>query len=294
MSENPEGLFPDHAPERVVSLVPSMTESLFELGFGQAVIGVSDYCNRPPAAQNLSKVGGPKDASIEAIAALKPDLVIANREENTREMVEGLLAAGLTVWLTFPCSVREALDDLWVLARLFRSNTANLMLDVLERNLEWARLANQERERQRVFCPIWQQTDGSNGGWWMTFNGRTYMSDLLGVFGAENVFAQRQRRYPIQADLGLGTAEDPGERDTRYPRVSLAEIEAAQPDLILLPDEPYVYGEKDLAAARATFANTPAGRAGRIVLVEGSLLTWPGTRLGLALAELEGLINIEA
>jgi ABC-type hemin transport system substrate-binding protein len=292
MSDNPELLFPDAVPQRVISLVPSMTESLFELGLGAALVGVSDYCNRPEAAQQLPKVGGPKDARIADIAALAPDLVIANREENTRELVEGLQAAGMAVWLTFPCTVRAALDDLWTLARLFHSNTANLQLDMLERSLEWTLLANQDRPRRRFFCPIWQQVSEADGAaWWMTFNGQTYMSDLLGVFGAENVFAARQRRYPLLADVGDAAEEAPGERDTRYPRVTLAEIVAAQPDLILLPDEPYAYGAADAAAARKWFANTPAAENGQILLVDGSLLTWSGTRLGMALAVLDGLIN---
>lgn len=291
MSEHPESFFNETTPQRVVSLVPSITESLFDLGFGQSVVGVSDFCNRPEAALSLPKVGGPKDARIPDILALKPDLVIANREENTRAIVESLVEASAQVWLTFPTTVRSAVDDLWTLAKLFRNDTAYRKLEMLERSLEWTLLANQDRPRQKVFCPIWQQDSELVGTWWMTFNGLTYMSDLLAVFGAENVFAGRERRYPLHADLGIGPAEEPGERDTRYPRVTHEEIVAAQPEIILLPDEPYVYGEQEAADARIWFSGTPAAERGRIHLVDGSLLNWPGTRLGLALAVFDPLIN---
>lgn len=286
MSDDPVELFPETTPQRVVSLVPSMTESLFDLGFGQTVVGASDYCTRPETAERLPKVGGPKNARIADILALRPDLVIANREENSREVVEGLLAAGAAVWLTFPRTVREAIDDLWTLTRLFRSDAARMKVDVLERSLEWLMLANQDQPVRRVFCPIWQELGEGAEAWWMTFNGLTYPSDLLALLGGVNVFATRERRYPLQADLGLVPPEAPGERDTRYPRVTQAEIMAAQPELILLPDEPYSYGEKDAAAARAWFAGTPAAENNRILMVDGSLLMWPGTRLGLALTTL--------
>src|SRR4029453_6350920 len=93
---------------RIVSLVPSLTESLFALGLGDRVIGVTDWCVHPAdAVAKLPKVGGTKDTPIEAILALAPDLVIANHEENTKRSVERLEAAGLDVWVTYPRTVRE-------------------------------------------------------------------------------------------------------------------------------------------------------------------------------------------
>ena len=288
---DPAMLFSETTPQRVVSLVPSMTESLFDLGCGQWLVGVSDYCNRPAATAGVTRVGGPKNARIEDILALRPDLVIANREENTQAVVEGLAAAGVRVWLTFPLTVQAALDDLWALTRLFRSDLARQKVSSLERSLEWVMLANAERPRRRVFCPIWQERLEDGDLWWMTFNAHTYPSDLLATLGAENVFAQRERRYPLLADVGQVAAEAPGERDTRYPRVTRAEVLSAQPDLIVLPDEPFAYSQKDVDAMREWFAGTPAAENGNIVAVYGSLLMWPGTRLALALGELDGLFS---
>ena len=281
-------------PRRVVSLVPSMTESLFELGLGAALAGVSDYCTRPAESlAGLPRVGGPKNARVGDIVMLQPDLVIANREENTPEIVEALCRAGVPVWLTFPLTVRDALDDLWKLARLFRSEAALLRVQTLERSVEWSELALEDFPPVRYFCPVWQECDAQGEGWWMTFNAQTYSSDLLRAAGGENVFAARERRYPLEADLGRLPAEPARGRDVRYPRVTRAEILAAQPEVILLPDEPYAYAPSDLARFREWFAETPAGQNNKIYTVDGSLVTWCGTRLALALNELPGLLRQE-
>src|SRR5512139_3602968 len=102
-------------PKRVVSLVPSMTESLFELGFGETLVGITDYCIYPEERlEGLPRLGGPKNPRLEDIIALQPELVLANWEENTRRTVETLEAAGVRVWVTFPKTVRQALDVLWI------------------------------------------------------------------------------------------------------------------------------------------------------------------------------------
>lgn len=290
IEQNPFMLFPETTPRRVVSLVPSMTESLFDLGFGETVVGVTDFCTRPPLPETLARVGGPKNARVEQILALQPDLVIANQEENSQMLIEALAAAGAPVWLTFPRTVRDALADLRDLAGLYRGDSALRKLDVLERSLEWAALAAADRPKTRVFVPIWEEGPLEEGGWWMTFNQETYPSDLLHMLGAENVFGQRARRYPLQADLGLAGPEPAGGRDTRYPRVTLAEVTAAQPELVLLPDEPYQYGANDAARVDSLLAGTPAAQNGRIKTVDGSLLFWPGTRLGMALFTLVDLL----
>jgi ABC-type Fe3+-hydroxamate transport system substrate-binding protein len=256
----------------------------------QALVGVSDYCPSPP--EKVARVGGPKDARVADILALKPDLVIANREENSREGMEALASAGVTVWLTFPTSVHEAINDLWIIANLFRSDRAMQQVDFLERAVEWAEQAGASQPALRYFCPIWEERLETGERWWMTFNVRTYPNDVLRVFNGENVFASRERRYPLLADLGRSEAEDPGERDTRYPRVCLPDIIRAQPELILLPSEPYTYSEKDCSVLAELFAETPAAQTGRIYLIDGSLITWHGTRLARALEDLPGVISL--
>lgn len=281
------------APERVVSLVPSMTESLIDLDVSQALVGVTDYCPivPPPASGSVARIGGTKSPRLDDIVALRPDLVIANQEENSRSVVEDLEARGLPVWVTFPRCIEDALRVLWQLIELFRIPRAAARIKTLEVTVDWAHRAAASGPGVRVFCPIWASETGDDVPWWMTFNRNTYAHDVLAVAGGMNVFADRDRRYPLEADLSGAEAEEPGERDTRYPRVTVDEIVTAAPELILLPSEPYAFGDDDEARLRESLRETPAVRLGRVLSVDGSLLTWHGTRLARALAELPSLVQ---
>lgn len=282
---------PSHPPRRVVSLVPSMTESLFDLGLGAALVGITDYCIHPARElEKLPRLGGPKNPRVNDIAALRPELVLANWEENTRQAIDGLQAEGIPVWVTCPQTVQGSLEVLRELASLFHSPEAARRVDSLEKAVERAVGAARDSQKgARYFCPIWfSRTEP----WWMTFNGRTYCSDLLAVLGGDNIFARRERRYPLAADLGQEAAKDPGERDTRYPRVSLEEILAGDPQVILLPDEPYAFGEHSRQEICELLAETKAVRSGRVYLVDGSLITWHGTRLARALQELPPILRL--
>jgi len=277
-----------HPPQRVVSLVPSMTESLFDLDLGKSLVGITDYCLPPTgAAGRLTRVGGTRSPDVEAITGLKPDLVIANMEENSKPAVEALERAGLKVWVTFPRTVQQALELLWALVGLFRVKEPVAKIKALENSLEWTERAAQEQRPARVFCPIWA---GEEHRWLMTFNRDTYAHDLLARCGGENVFAGRERRYPVAADLGEAEPEPAAGRDTRYPRVTLEEIRQAAPEVILFPSEPYAFGQPQVQQLTKLLQSTPAVQNGRVHQVDGSLITWHGTRLGRALAELPGLL----
>lgn len=276
------------APRRVVSLVPSLTESLFDLGFGQAVVGITDYCTHPvDALKDVQRLGGTKNPRVDEIIALQPDLVIANQDENSMADVEALEAHGLPVWVTLPRSVRGAVNVLWKLVELFRDQGAAIRLQTLEVTLDWAESSTQSKFR--YFCPLWQE-DGESP-WWVTFNQETYMSDLLRLVGGQNVFAERKRRYPLEADLGEVEPEPVAGRDTRYPRVSVSEVIAAQPEAVLLPDEPFPFEEQHQERLIECLPETPAVQAGHLVHFDGSLLTWPGTRLARALRELPDILS---
>jgi len=281
-----------HPPKRVVSLVPSLTESLFDLGLGSSLVGVTDYCIYPPEAANLPRLGGTKNPRLKEILALKPDLVMANWEENTRQTVESLEAAGVAVWVTFPRSVAESMEVLWKIAELYRSQEAVLRLKNLEVALDWTSSAAAESDTLRCFCPIWQDQTQAGLLWWMTFNSHTYCHDLLHILGGQNVFADRERRYPLEADLGLASPIDAGEADTRYPHVTLQEVLQAQPEVILLPSEPFSFDEAHRQQIVALLASTLAVQTGRVHLVDGSLITWHGTRLARALRELPELFAV--
>jgi len=110
---------PVDRPERIVSLVPSWTEGLFALGLGSRVVGVTEYCVHPAHEVALvPKVGGTKNPDLDAIAGLRPDLVIANREENGKRAVEALRRAGIEVWVTYPRTARDGAELFRELAEL--------------------------------------------------------------------------------------------------------------------------------------------------------------------------------
>jgi ABC-type Fe3+-hydroxamate transport system substrate-binding protein len=267
---------------RVVSLVPSITESLFDLGFGKSVVGITDFCIHPAYELTLlPRIGGTKNPRVEEIIELQPDLVFANQEENTPAAVHALRDAGVRVVVNFPLTVEQAVDDLGEIAQMFGSEAALRKVAALREQVTAARAAT--RTPLRVFCPIWQAETGDGVRWWMTINQHTFTHDMLALCGFENVFAERERRYPLDADLGRGEAQSAGERDTRYPRVTAGEIVAATPQLILLPSEPYAFTERDAAEMRRLFPNA------KTRLIDGSLLTWPGTRMAKAIQALTGV-----
>ncbi len=274
-------------PKRVVSLIPSMTESLFDLGVGDRVVGVTDLCTPPEEDQlRLQRVGGTKKPNLEAVRILRPDLVIANQEENSEDSVRALSEAGLTIWLTFPKSTVDALDLLWTILKIFKLSEQVPLVETLARTLDWTEKATTARLSIPTFVPIWQGEKEDIGPWFMTFNYQTYANDVLAKVGGMNVFTARKRRYPLEADLGTAEPEDAGERDTRYPRVTIDEVIESKPDVILLPSEPYAFEESHKSQIEEWLADTPAVESGRVHLIDGSLLTWHGTRLAKAVAEL--------
>jgi ABC-type Fe3+-hydroxamate transport system substrate-binding protein len=264
------------APSRVVSLVPSDTLTVATLGCGGALVGRTDYCELPTdATLGVPSVGGTKNPRLDAILALEPDLVLANQEENTRGDIEALARAGLRIYVAFPKSVADGVAHMAKLARIFEVEASASVRDLCKRGYEMVREAEAERRSNRplpTFCPIWMNP-------LMTIHGSTYISDLLAMAGAENVFGARERRYPLAADLGTAapwTAERVADRDTRYPRVTMAEVNLRVPELIVLPDEPYPFTDED----RDMFQRepNPAAARGAVVRVEGKDLSWYGAR----------------
>jgi ABC-type Fe3+-hydroxamate transport system substrate-binding protein len=248
-------------PRRIVSLVPSLTEALFALGLGERVVGVTEWCVHPAeGVAPLAKVGGTKNPDIPSILALRPELVLANREENRRRDVEKLEAAGIRVWVTYPRTVRDGVELLAALAELGApEERRRAVVDPTLRALERAEQQRFEG-RVRFVCPIWRDP-------WMVVGADTFAHDLLTLCGGENAFAEASPR--------------------RYPRVKLAEIEAARPELILLPDEPYAFGQRD--ARELARLDVPAAREGRIHLIDGTLVSWYGPRILQAIETLSAL-----
>ena len=276
----------DAPPKKVVSLVPSLTESLFELGFGSSVVGISSYCVHPrELLAGLPRLGGPKTPDVKAIVGLGPDLVIADQEENDKDSILRLYEQGVQVWLTFTKTVDESLDLLRQFLALYHTDKPVMKINSLQIGVDYARAAARAQDEISYFCPIWYRADAGTE-WWMTFNRDTYSDNLLQVFGGKNIFAERQRKYPLEADLGLAEEEPAGERDTRYPRVTLEEVREAQPQVIFLPDDPFKFDLTHKKILMEELKDTPAVQDNRIYFLDGTLVTWHGVRLGKALNEL--------
>ncbi|MGO9267601.1 MAG: helical backbone metal receptor [Candidatus Binataceae bacterium] len=254
----------ERPPQRIVSLVPSWTETLFALGLGHAVAGVTRYCVEPAAATAaVPKIGGTKNPDLKAIVELAPDLVIANAEENRREDIEQLRAAGIVVFTTYPRKISAAVESIIKLgATLGCDARANAMareivLAVSEIETQvgvWAKL------RFRVFCPIWKNP-------WMAFNADTYAHDVLRMVGFNNIFAAAGERYP---------------------RTTIEEALAQRPDFVMLPNEPYEFGPKDAEELKPLL---PAALSRRLVLINGRDLHWYGAHMVTGLKSLAALLG---
>jgi ABC-type Fe3+-hydroxamate transport system substrate-binding protein len=239
-------------PARIVSLVPSWTETLFALGLGDRVAGVTKFCVEPADRVGaVRKVGGTKNPDLRAIFDLSPDLVIANAEENRREDVERMREKGLAVLTTYPRTVPGAVESLLKIGRAAGCETeADAMAREITRSVSEveADLGVWSKLRLRAFCPIWKKP-------WMAFNADTYAHDVLRMMGFNNVFGSAGERYPI---------------------TTLDEAIERRPDVVLLPDEPYEFGERDVDELRAEL---PSGLARRVLLINGRDLHWYGVHM---------------
>ena len=231
---------------RVVSLVPSLTEAIASAR-REALVGATDWCTHP-SDLDVDRVRGTKNPDRAAIAALTPDLVVANQEENRELDVERLRADGIAVWVTRIRTLDEAFVSM---RRLFEDALGwdvPSWLDEAER--VWS--APTPADGPRVAVPIWRDP-------WMVVGRDTFTGDVIARLGWKNVFDSSSERYP---------------------HVELAEIDHDDVDLVLLPDEPYVFGPDDGPEA---FTRAPT------TLVSGRLLTWYGPSLVNARAELEAV-----
>jgi len=250
-------------PRRVVSLVPSLTETLFAFGVGDAVVGVTNFCVEPrDAVTGKTKVGGTKTLDVSRIVALEPDLVVASAEENRKEDIQALVREGLQVYVTLPTTVAGALDLLEELAAMTRAGAkAGRIVEGARKALAKVRAAIEGRPPVRTFCPIWRNP-------WMTVGPGTYMHDFIAVCGGANIFEWRHERYP---------------------RVELREVAEKDPQVVLLPDEPYRFGPAHVSEITA-LRSISAVRENRIYLLEGRHLCWYGPRIAAGLRYVSSLL----
>ncbi len=239
--------------ERIVSLVPSQTELLFELGIAERVVGVTRYCLHPEHARTVATVvGGTKQLFRDQIDSLKPDLIIGNHEENERDSIESL-AAAYPVWLSDITTLDAALQMIRSIGALTDTNNEAAALIGAIR-AEWSALPR--ASGQRVLYMIWQKP-------FIAVAGSTFIDHVLCDLGLVNCLAA----------------------ETRYPELDEAALQALKPDVVFLSSEPFPYKEKHVAEYQARFPDA------QVRLVDGEMFSWYGSRLRLAPNYFDGLLK---
>lgn len=237
------------APERIVSLVPSLTELVSWLGAGERLVGRTKFCTEPAGlVARVPAVGGTKNPDIAKIVTLSPNLVVANKEENRREDIEALRAGGLTVLVTNPNTVVDAVGMIRELGAILE---AHELAEGLAGDIESARAEGKGRVPVRVFAGVWHSP-------MMGLGSESYGHSLLEACGGLNVLGDRPR----------------------YPETSMDELRRLRPQLILLPDEPFPFDEGHAAMYSAI---APAR------VIDGKLLWWYGPRMPEAIRTLRAM-----
>jgi ABC-type Fe3+-hydroxamate transport system substrate-binding protein len=190
---------------RVVSLVPSLTETVAACAPG-LLVGATDWCVHPTDLA-VTRIGGTKNPDVERIVALRPDVVLANEEENRQPDLDALRSAGLAVWVTRIRNLPEALTSLRRMITLACRQSGPAWLDAAE--LAWQQAP--ALDSMAAVVPIWRRP-------WMVLGRDTFAGDLLARLGVSNLYGSHQDRYP---------------------RVDISELRSADADLVVLPDEPY-------------------------------------------------------
>ena len=231
--------------ERIISLVPSQTELLHDLGLDEEVIGITKFCVHPKIwFTNKQRIGGTKDIHIEEIISLNPDLIIANKEENIKEQIEKL-AAHCDVWVTDVNILEDALQMILDVGGL----TGKLKIAIKIKNEiglsfgELNHLVNKKMFGSAAYL-IWRKP-------YMAAANNTFINDIMIKSGLKNIF----------------------ENQSRYPTTTIEELINLKPTYILLSSEPYPFGEKH----KKEFEKLAPGI--KVILVDGEMFSWYGSRL---------------
>lgn len=229
------------APQRIISLVPSQTELLYDLGLREEVVGITKFCIHPELwFRSKTRIGGTKKYHFDRIAALKPDLIIGNKEENEQIQIEQLMQS-YPVWMSAIYTFEDALQMVLQVGTLVnRATIAQTLVEQTRASFQQISKA----EGQSVAYLIWRKP-------YMLAAKETFIDEMLHLCGFQNAFAAQRR----------------------YPTVSLDELEAAAPDCIFLSSEPYPFKTEHIAELQTVLPKTD------IRLVDGEAFSWYGSRL---------------
>ena len=246
---------------RIVSLCPSLTELVFDLGRGADLVGRTAWCVHPEdRVEAIEKVGGTKTPDVARIAGLRPDLVLMNEEENRVEDAQALRAAGLLLHVSMPRDARATAQMVRSIgAAIERVGEAEkIALDIEARSARVIEAARGARPVRWAYL-IWRKP-------FMSVNQDTFVSALLDQAGGENIFAASPERYPT---------------------VEVRELVAHSPDVIFLCTEPFPFQDKH----RDELAQATGFSRERFVIADGELLSWHGSRTPRGIDYAESLIR---
>ncbi len=230
-------------PKRIVSLVPSQTELLYDLGLNEEVVGQTKFCIHPEAMHKVKKrVGGTKQLKHDIIASLHPDFIIGNKEENEKNDIE-LLMKQYPVWMSDIKNLADALEMIKAIGSIVnKEENAQQIVSEIESAFSMLKKSNMPKN---VLYFIWKNP-------WMVAGHDTIVQYFLDAIGLNNLASKD---------------------GSRYPELSQNEIQTLQPDVIFLSSEPYPFAEKHIPEIQALFPHS------KIILVDGEMFTWYGSRL---------------
>jgi ABC-type Fe3+-hydroxamate transport system substrate-binding protein len=230
-----------YPPRKIISLVPSQTELLFDLGLEEEIIGITKFCIHPRKSfMSSSKIGGTKMLDLQKIRALKPDLIIGNKEENDRKQIEDLMDE-FPVWMsdieTLPDALKMILEIGELTNRLDKATQIAVKIDEQFSNL------NRKDRPERVAYFIWKDP-------FMVAGKKTFIDDMLSRCGFENIINQ-----------------------SRYPEISINQLIELNPECIFLSSEPYPFKDEHVKNFQRTCPDA------RVCIVDGEMFSWYGSRL---------------
>ena len=232
----------DHVPKRIISLVPSQTEYLYDLGLEEEVIGITKFCIHPASWRKTKTIiGGTKNVSIDKVRALKPDLIIGNKEENSKDDIEQLRSIA-PVWMSDIYTLQDALEMMQMIGEITKKeDRANTIIATIEKQFSELK-DHQPVKQESVLYLIWDKPV-------IGVASNTFIDDVLKRAGFSNILVD-QERYP-----------------------QLNSLKELNPTYVFLSSEPYPFQEKHMQQFQQIFPNS------KIKLVDGELFSWYGSRL---------------
>ncbi len=231
-----------YPPKRIISLVPSITELLYDLEVGEYIVATTDYCIYPEQARNTTKIGGTKTPDIDKIYRLKPDIVIAEKNENSKNRVLKI-AEKFPVFVFDVRSFDDAINMIRTVGDLVGKKPLGRIISekIMQKFIDYAI----DFQQKTVFFPVWKNP-------YITISKDTFISSFLQLLNLRNIFENKEKAYP---------------------KITIEELKANCPDFIFLPDEPYSFTPEDAAELKALCPNS------EIVFVKGEMFIWFGSRL---------------